>query len=149
MRAGDRDWQKTALRWLKFNFVGLIGIGVQLLALTLLTSGLHLNYLLATALAVETAVVHNFLWHERFTWRDRVPKVRLPQFIKFNLTNGAISIFGNVLLMRFFAGSLRVPYLAANLVTVTCCSVFNFLVGDRFVFPSLNQSAPIGTIAAD
>ena len=133
----------------KIQFCGLIGIGVQLLALVLLRSGLHLNYLLATALAVETAVVHNFLWHERFTWRDRVAKARLPQFIKFNLTNGAISIFGNVLLMRFFAGSLRVPYLAANLFTITCCSVFNFLVGDRFVFRRLNQSVPIGTIAAD
>jgi putative flippase GtrA len=121
---------------------------VQLLALVLLRSGLHLNYLLATALAVETAVVHNFLWHERFTWADRMAKARLVQFIKFNLTNGAISIFGNVLLMRFFAGSLRVPYLAANLVTITCCSVFNFMVGDRFVFRRLNRS-PIGTIAAD
>src|SRR6266568_5172087 len=96
MRAGDGSWRRTGLRWLKFNFVGLIGIGVQLLALVLLRSGLHLNYLLATALAVETAVVHNFLWHERFTWRDRVAKARLAQFIKFNLTNGAISIFGNV-----------------------------------------------------
>ena len=77
MRAGDGSWRRTGLRWLKFNFVGLIGIGVQLLALALLKSGLHLNYLLATALAVETAVVHNFLWHERFTWRDRVAKARL------------------------------------------------------------------------
>ena len=149
MRAGDTDWRRTGLRWLKFNFVGLIGIGVQLLVLALLKSGLHLNYLLATALAVETAVVHNFLWHERFTWRDRVAKARLAQFIKFNLTNGAISIFGNVLLMRLFAGTMRVPYLAANLFTITCCSVFNFMVGDRFVFRRLNQSVPIGTIAAD
>ena len=76
----------------KIQFCGLIGIGVQLLALVLLRSGLHLNYLLATALAVETAVVHNFLWHERFTWADRMAKARLVQFIKFNLTNGAISI---------------------------------------------------------
>jgi len=148
MRAGDGSWRRTGLRWLKFNFVGLIGIGVQLLALALLKSGLHLNYLLATALAVETAVVHNFLWHERFTWADRVAKAQLAQFIKFNLTNGAISLFGNLLLMRFFAGSLRVPYLASNLVTITCCSVFNFMVGDCFVFRRLNRS-PIGTIAAD
>src|SRR5437667_9981161 len=117
MRAGDGSWRRTGLRWLKFNFVGLIGIGVQLLALALLKSGLHLNYLLATALAVETAVVHNFLWHERFTWRDPVAKARLAQFIKFNLTNGAISISGKGTLIRFFAGSLRGPDLASNLMT--------------------------------
>ncbi|HEV2714509.1 MAG TPA: GtrA family protein, partial [Terriglobales bacterium] len=107
MRAAAETWRSTGWRWLKFNFVGLIGIGVQLLTLALLKSGLHLNYLLATGLSVETAVLHNFLWHERFTWADRVAKARLAQFIKFNLTNGAISIFGNVLLMRFFAGSVR------------------------------------------
>lgn len=55
------------VRWLKFNFVGGIGIFVQLAALTLFRAGLHLDYLLATGLAVETAVIHNFLWHERFT----------------------------------------------------------------------------------
>ena len=60
------------VRWLRFNFVGGIGIGVQFLMLFLLKSALHLDYLLATALAVEAAVVHNFIWHERYTWADRV-----------------------------------------------------------------------------
>ena len=134
MSERETSWRSTGLRWLKFNFVGLLGIGVQLLALALLTSWLHVNYLLATALAVEAAVVHNFLWHERFTWPDRVSRARLTQFIRFNLTNGAISILGNVLLMRFFAGMLRTAYLAANLLTIACCSVFNFLASDRYVF---------------
>jgi len=134
MIAGHVNWPGTGWRWLKFNFVGLIGIGVQLLTLALLKSGLHLNFLLATGLSVETAVLHNFFWHERFTWADRVAKARLAQFVQFNFTNGAISIFGNVLLMRFFAGSVRIPYLAANLITIGCCSVFNFLASDRLVF---------------
>ena len=58
-------------RWLKFNFVGAVGVGVQLAMLALLVSGLGLGYMVATALAVETAVLHNFVWHERFTWADR------------------------------------------------------------------------------
>jgi putative flippase GtrA len=58
-------------RWLKFNLVGAIGIVVQLLALGLLTSVLRVHYLAATALAVEAAVLHNFVWHEWFTWADR------------------------------------------------------------------------------
>jgi putative flippase GtrA len=66
-------------RWLKFNFVGGIGIVVQFLALFVLKSVLHFDYLIATALAVEMAVVHNFVWHERFTWRDRVRPRVLPQ----------------------------------------------------------------------
>jgi putative flippase GtrA len=65
------------IRWLKFNFVGAIGIGVQFGALFLFTSVFHLHYLAATALAVEAAVVHNFLWHENFTWVDRVTPDRV------------------------------------------------------------------------
>jgi putative flippase GtrA len=61
----------TLVRWCKFNFVGAVGILVQFSVLFLLKSVLHFNYLAATALAVEAAVVHNFFWHERFTWADR------------------------------------------------------------------------------
>ena len=46
-----------ATRWLKFNLVGAIGIVVQMGAFALLFSGLHVDYMVATALAVETAVL--------------------------------------------------------------------------------------------
>ena len=62
----------TLVRWCKFNIVGGMGILVQFAALFLLKSVLHFNYLGATAIAVEAAVVHNFVWHEQFTWVDRV-----------------------------------------------------------------------------
>ena len=55
-------WREVGHHWLKFNTVGAIGIGVQLAALAALKSGLELNYLLATGLAVEAAVLHNFVW---------------------------------------------------------------------------------------
>jgi putative flippase GtrA len=61
----------TLLRWCKFNLVGGMGIAVQFAGLFLLKSVLHFNYLAATAIAVEAAVVHNFVWHEQFTWADR------------------------------------------------------------------------------
>ncbi len=59
------------IRFLRFNFVGALGIGVQLAAVTLLVGVLGLHYLVASALAIEMAVLHNFAWHERWTWRDR------------------------------------------------------------------------------
>src|SRR5579872_779806 len=68
-----RDASPSKLvRWCKFNFVGGIGILVQFAALFLLKSVLQFNYLAATAIAVEAAVVHNFVWHEQFTWVDRM-----------------------------------------------------------------------------
>jgi putative flippase GtrA len=69
-----KDFTRTAtlVRWCKFNLVGAVGICVQFGVLFFLKSELHFPYLAATALAVEAAVVHNFFWHERFTWADRI-----------------------------------------------------------------------------
>ena len=122
------------IRWLKFNAVGAVGIAVQLAVLTLLNSGLGLNYLLATGLAVEATVLHNFLWHERFTWADRRAQTSLERLVKFNLTNGGLSILGNVVVMKLLVGVAGINYLAANLISIAACSIVNFFVADRAIF---------------
>ena len=59
------------MRWRRFNAIGTAGAVVQLGALNvLLACGLH--YLLATALAVETAILHNCCWHMRWPWKDPI-----------------------------------------------------------------------------
>jgi len=136
-RNGVGAWRGTALRWLKFNLVGGLGIAVQLVVLLALKSGFHLSYLLATALAVEAAVVHNFLWHERYTWADRVqPSWRksLPRLLRFNLTTGGVSIAGNLALMKALIGLGHMNYLVANGVSIALCSLLNFLVSEQWVF---------------
>ena len=125
------------MRWLKFNAVGSLGIGVQLAVLFGLKNGFHLNYLASTALGVEAAVVHNFLWHERYTWADRV----LPSWQKsplrllcFNLANGGISLIGNLALMKGLVGLAHMNYLAADAIAIVFCCLANFLVSDEWVF---------------
>jgi putative flippase GtrA len=133
------------IRWLKFNFVGVVGVGVQLAMLEVLTRLAHMEYMIATALAVETTVLHNFLWHERYTWLDRRHHSHFWRLLlHFNLSNGAISILGNVVLMRLFVGWLHMPVIAANIVAITICGLANFLVSDRVVFrhrPAAPQSS--------
>jgi putative flippase GtrA len=122
------------IRWLKFNAVGAIGIVVQLVVLALLKSVLGANYLLATTLAVEAAVLHNFFWHEKFTWSDRRAESSWTRLVKFNLTTGGLSIAGNVVAMKLLVGFVGVNYLAANLVSIAACSIVNFFVADRAIF---------------
>lgn len=122
------------IRWLKFNAVGAAGIGVQLAVLSILKSGFAVNYLVATAIAVEAAVIHNFFWHERFTWADRKTRARVQRLMRFNLTNGAISIVGNLAMMRVLAGGLGLNYFLSNVLSITVCSLLNFFVSDVFVF---------------
>jgi putative flippase GtrA len=145
--SSQRERSRTFLRWIKFNSVGGIGIVVQLAALAVLRSLLKLDYLLATGLAVEIAVIHNFLWHERFTWADR-PASRvthsLVRLAKFNATNGAVSIVGNLVLMRLLVGELKFNYVASNLIAIVLCSLVNFLLSDRFVFE--REVSPASTL---
>lgn len=133
----------TVWRWLRFNFVGGIGIVVQFGSLFLLKSVFGFNYLFATVIAVEAAVVHNFVWHEQFTWADRVGRdsrsnwgASLARFARFNVANGAVSILGNVSLMRVLVGWGKINYLLANAIAIALCSVANFLVSDAWVFES-------------
>ena len=120
-------------RWLRFNAVGAIGIGVQLAVLALLHKGLGISYLLATTLAVEAAVLHNFFWHERFTWPDRKANGRIYRLLKFNLSTGVFSIVGNLVFTKFLLG-LEINYLLAATASIALCSIINFPINDRFVF---------------
>ena len=132
-------------RWAVFNLVGGLGILVQLAALAAFTVGLGWNYLLATGLAVEVAVLHNFFWHEAVTWRDRArldKAGRWKRLLRFQFANGAISVGGNVLLMQLLAGTWGVNYTLANLVSITVCSLLNFVAGDRFVFAETHRAWP-------
>lgn len=120
----------------KFAFVGAIGVLIQLAVLEVLTA-LGLHYLWATAFAVEAAVLHNFMWHQRFTWRDRSQSAETGvRLLRFHLSNGTISILGSLLLMRWLVGQFGMRVLLANLLTIAACSVGNFLASDRWVFLS-------------
>jgi putative flippase GtrA len=147
MRAGW-ELRGAVLRWLKFNAVGAAGIGVQLVMLAALRSGLGMGYLAATALAVEAAVIHNYLWHERFTWADRSTGTSLLRFVKFNLTTGLFSIGGNLVLMRIFVGVCGMNYLAGNLLTIAACSVVNFVMSDQVVFVGTEPPARHSMVGA-
>jgi putative flippase GtrA len=127
----------VARRWLVFNGVGALGFLVQFATLALLVLGLNLHYLAATAAAVEMAILHNFFWHQRLTWRDRPASgilETLARLGRFHLLNGSISIAGNLILMTVLTGALGMPPLPANLVAVLSCSILNYAVSDALVF---------------
>ena len=124
--------------WIKFNLVGLLGLGLQTGALFVLTrSAPRVSYLLATAMAVELAVLNNFVWHQRWTWKDRPCLTKgetLRRLVKFNVTTGLVSLVGNLVLMSVLVGRLGLPIVSANLVTVAACSVLSFILADRIAF---------------
>ena len=125
----------TAVRFARFNVVGFIGIGVQLATVALLVHGLGVGPVLATATGVTAAVLNNFAWHVRWTWRDRMgPEVsRFAAFARFAGANGVVSLAASVAMMPLLI-SAGLPAIPANLVTIAACGVLNFWLGNRMVF---------------
>jgi putative flippase GtrA len=125
----------TLIRWGKFNLVGAMGMVVQLVALALFSRLAAGRYLFATAAAIEIAVLHNFVWHLHFTWRDRRDNSAvLAQLMRFHLSNGLVSMLGNLVLMRILVHEARLPLLLANAIAILCCSMVNFCLGDHWAF---------------
>lgn len=135
------------LHWIKFNVVGVLGFALQSAALFVLThTAFRVNYLAATAVAVELAVLHNFVWHQRWTWNDRPSATSmetLRRLAKFNITNGLVSITGNLILMSVLVGRLGLPIVGANVITVVVCSLVSFILADQIAFDLVPSNATL------
>lgn len=130
----------TFIRWWKFNLVGAMGMVLQLVALALINRWTGGHYLWASAAAIELAVLHNFVWHLHYTWRDRRDTFALlPQLLRFHLSNGLVSILGNLALMRILVDEVHFSVIASNSIAILCCSVLNFYLGDLWAFSSVRQ----------
>jgi putative flippase GtrA len=123
-------------RLLRFSGVSAAGFGVQLAAVGLLVHGLGLHYAAATTAGVAAAVVHNFAWHVRWTWRDRSGDAGAARrFLRFLATNGAVSLAGNAAVAVLVVEATGADAMLANAVAVAACGVVNYWLSDRVVFP--------------
>ena len=140
-----------ARRLLRFSLVGAAGIAVQLTTLWLLVTVREVDYLIATPVAVEAAMLHNFFWHERWTWGDRAdPRASvIGTLVRFQLASAVISISGGVVLMMALVDLLQLHYLVANVLTIAACGIVNFVVANRLVScvrpPFVQRSVTIRT----
>ena len=123
------------LRYGRFNVVGAFGMLVQLGVLWLIHRLTPAHALWASVFSVEVAVVHNFFWHMRYTWRNLgVEKDLARRFWRFQLSNGAVSLVGNLLAMFVLLQVVGLPLMMANALAIGCCSLANFCLAEIWVF---------------
>lgn len=135
----------TGRLW-RFSIAGLLGFVAQVAALAWLVST-AMHYLVATVIAVELAILVNFIWHERWTWRDRPAanvRERWLRLVRFNTLTAATSIAGSVLITGVLVESLGLAPVVANIISVGVLSIVNFAGADTLVFRS---SAAVAVIA--
>lgn len=108
---------------IKFLLVGGLGLVVNSLALYVLHQLMRLPLVAASLLAVELAIVNNFLWNDRWTFGRN--KLSLRRFFQFNLVScgGLVITTGTLWVL---VTHLAVPYLLANLVGIGLATCWNF-----------------------
>jgi len=130
-------------RFVRFSIAGLGGFAVQIVTLAALTHLLGVHYVAATIVAVEAAILVNFLQHEHWTWGARVrgcegAGVRgagmLGRLLKFNALTAVTSILGSVVVTTFLVETASMVPIVANSISVIVLGALNFVGSDRFVF---------------
>lgn len=121
------------VQWGKFNAVGIAGFILQLGVLWVLAREAGMQYLVATAVAVEISLLHNFVWHEIWTWKGLAVEDRWRRLFRFHVANGFLSIGSNVLLTWLLVQS-GLPLLVANASAVAVTALLNFALAVTWVF---------------
>ncbi|PKL65756.1 MAG: glycosyltransferase family 2 protein [Methanomicrobiales archaeon HGW-Methanomicrobiales-3] len=127
--AAWREWKRV----FKFGIVGLSGIIVNLGILWLLVEYALLDKNIASLIAIEISILHNFVWNDLWTFRAKEDvriTSRWQRLIAFNL----VSIGGSVInwgLFLLLTAGFSVYYLLAQLIGILVAFVWNFLVNRR------------------
>lgn len=132
-----REVPQAGRAW-KFAFVGALGVLVNLSLLLLLSATAGFPRGLAWFLAVEAAVLHNFIWHQTFTWRDRRgagagPWLRAAATFHLSVA-GTVAVNGAIFGLLSIAGT---PLLLAGAAGIGSATALNFIAGDVWVFKPL------------
>jgi dolichol-phosphate mannosyltransferase len=117
-------------RFLRYCLVGSSGVGVNMGLLWLLREWERLAVMPAAVVAVEGAILNNFLWNELWTFQDRSrlrPRLRhrLNRFAHFNVICGAGAGI-HLAVFWLLTAPGRWHYLLANLVAIGIVTVWNY-----------------------
>lgn len=122
-------------RFYIFCFVGLLGVVVNLISLALLVGLLQIGELTASVMASFIAMLHNFVWNDRVTWKGHKHPIiwrrvlQLPQFM-------VVSAIG-IAITAFFAQSalwLNMNVFAGQFIGILTAVAWNFTANSRWTW---------------
>lgn len=128
--------KKDAIRLVKFSLVGGLGAVINTGLLWLFTDLAGIYYLYSSIVAIEIAIVLQFIMNDRWTFKEQ-RTTRAGQFItrllKSNIwrSSGLAVNIGVLYLLTEYAG---VYYLLSNIAGIFCAFLLNYLLESRFTW---------------
>ncbi|WP_353258094.1 glycosyltransferase [Prochlorothrix hollandica] len=122
-------------RFLQFGLVGSSGLLVDMGVLYLLFDGLGWGLTRSAVLAAELAIVNNFIWNDRWTFREfsqrqRQRRKTLKRFLKFNSICG-LGLVLKILILNVFFNQLSLNAYIANFLAIALVTLWNFWLSVR------------------
>ncbi|MBW4695903.1 MAG: glycosyltransferase [Lyngbya sp. HA4199-MV5] len=119
-------------RFLRFGFVGLSGLVVDMGLLYLLHGILGFGLTRSAIVAAELAIINNFVWNDRWTFGDLAQQQQkrhqvIKRFAKFNL----ICLMGlilKILILNLLFNGLHLNAYLANFLAIAAVTLWNFWI---------------------
>lgn len=123
------------LRFYSFCLVGMLGVFVNMFALTILVNLLGFYGMAASAGASVIAMAHNFVLNDRITWRDHKPATTRQHFGKLLqfIVICSVGILITALFVESFL-SLNLSIYLGQLIGIMVATYWNFAVNNRFTW---------------
>jgi dolichol-phosphate mannosyltransferase len=130
-------------RFLKFCLVGASGYLVNMFFLWLFYGKLRMFLLLSSFLAIQIAILNNFLWNDKWTWREKREPGAKPFFkrlAKFAMASDFVSAPVNLLGVWIFLNLLEWHYLFSNFLAISLGVILNFLINHYWTYLPNNKT---------
>ncbi|MDL2274572.1 glycosyltransferase family 2 protein [Desulfosarcina sp. OttesenSCG-928-G10] len=128
--------------FIKFIAVGASGVVVNLGLYWLLTRIAGLANFLAAPIAIETSILTNFLFNNRFTFRKRETRTSLGYKLLFYHFSAGISGFLNYMTFLGLNYGLGVWDMVANLVGIGIGTFTNYALNSRITWRQRTEKTP-------
>ncbi|MCL6632490.1 MAG: glycosyltransferase family 2 protein [Alicyclobacillus herbarius] len=122
-------------RFYLFCLVGLLGVVVNLCIMSLLLKLTRIPVLGASVVASVAAMLHNYVWNDRVTWRERSARKRwhkwlqLPMFMAIS----AVGIAITAAVAQAFSW-LHLPELIGQMAGIVLATLWNFTANNRWTW---------------
>jgi len=126
-------------RFIRFGVVGASGVVVNQGLLMLIHGSLGWPLLLSSLIAIEAAILNNFLWSSTWIWRfdyDHSLRLILQKLAQYQAATLFTSMVVNASVLASLVYALDVDYRLANLAGIAAGMGVNFLAGEFWVFRS-------------
>jgi dolichol-phosphate mannosyltransferase len=139
-------WSRSG-RLLRFLAVGLSGVVVDMTILYLLTDirTLHLPLTRSAIVAGEVAIINNFIWNDRWTFRSQSLQQKgrrqmLRRFLKFNLVC-LMGLILKALFLNLFFNVLHLNQYISNFIAIALVTVWNYWINVKLSWRVTDQRA--------